>query len=165
VKLENKGEQKMSTVLVPLSTWLHSLATIVMVGYFFFARLVYLPELERQLSPKALRELLERVSVRLKPFFGGALLVFMIGGFHLMLVNQSYLGFGHFTGNLWSVLITVKHVLVVGFLAVAMVSERRYLGESTRQPVEALRAFKSALSLDILLGVLILLLTAIAQAG
>ena len=33
----------MSMILIALSTWLHTLATIVMVGYYLFTGLVFLP--------------------------------------------------------------------------------------------------------------------------
>ena len=155
----------MSEIFKALSTWMHSLATIVMVGYFIFARLIYLPELEHRLSPPELRLLLEGVSARLKPYFGASLLVFIITGFHLMLVNEAYLGLGNFIGNQWSILITIKHGLVLAFLGLAVSSERRYLGQTDDAVSGDLAQFRRSLSLDILLGVLILQLTSIAQAG
>jgi hypothetical protein len=47
-----------------LSTWLHTLATIVMIGYYVFTSLIYLPVFERQMQANALREILEQVSSR-----------------------------------------------------------------------------------------------------
>lgn len=58
----------MASFLVALSTWLHTLATIVMVGYFIFTGLVFLPVFQGQMQANALRDLLERVSARLRPF-------------------------------------------------------------------------------------------------
>jgi uncharacterized membrane protein len=79
----------MSILMVALFTWLHVLATIVMVGYFPFASLIYLPVLERQLQANALRDLLEQVSAHLRPFFGGSLLVFLVTGIYLMLIDKN----------------------------------------------------------------------------
>ena len=155
----------MSTLLVALSTWLHTLATIVMIGYFVFASLIYLPVFERQMQANPLRGLLEQVSARLRPFFGGSLLIFLITGTHLMLINQNYLGLGNFFGNPWSVLIVIKHVLVVVFLALAVFSERAFLGQIGDQKPEALRQFRWTLNINAVLGVVILLLTSIAQVG
>jgi uncharacterized membrane protein len=155
----------MSTFLVPLSTWLHSLATIVMIGYFVFTSLIYLPVFERQMQANALRELLERISARLRPFFGGALLIFLVTGTHLMLINENYLGLGNFFGNPWSVLIVIKHVLVLAFLALAVYSERAFMGQISDQKPEALKKFRWAVNIDTVLGALIILLTSIAQAG
>ena len=71
--------------------------------------------------------MLEQVSTRFRPFFGAALLIFLVTGTHLMLINQNYLGLGNFFGNPWSVLIVTKHVLVLAFLALAIFSERAFL--------------------------------------
>jgi uncharacterized membrane protein len=155
----------MSTLLIALSSWLHMLATIVMVGYFLFASLIYLPVLERQMQANVLRDLLEQVSARLRPFFGGALLIFLVTGTHLMLINKNYLGLGHFFGNPWSALIVTKHVLVLAFLALAVFSERAFLGQVSDQKSAALKQFRWSLYIDTGLGLAILLLTSIAQAG
>ena len=155
----------MSTILIALSTWLHALATIVMIGYFIFTSLIYLPVLERQIQVNALRPLLEHISARLKPFFGGSVLIFIVTGTHLMLVNENYLGLGKFFSNSWSVLMVIKHVLVVAFLALAVFSERAYLAKISDQNRKALKQFRLALSINTTLGAVILLLTSIVQAG
>lgn len=153
-----------ATLLVALSSWLHVLATIIMIGYFIFTSLIYLPVLERQLPPDTLRELLEKISARLRPFFGGSLLIFLVTGTHLMLINPHYLGLGNFFGNPWSLLIVIKHGLVLAFVALAVISERAFLGKVTQNNPEALKRFRLALNTNLVLGMLILLLTAIAQA-
>jgi len=155
----------MSNLLVALSTWLHVLATIVMIGYYLFTTLVYLPIFERRMSADALRDLLEQVSARLRPLFGGSLLIFLITGAHLMLINRNYLGLGHFFSNPWSVLIVIKHVLVLAFLALAAISERAFLAQISDQKPAALKQFHWALNINTVVGAIILLLTAIAQVG
>ncbi len=155
----------MSTTLVALSNCLHVLATIVMIGYYLFTSLIYLPVFERRMQANALRDLLEQVSARLRPFFGGSLLIFLLTGTHLMLINENYLGFGNFFANPWSVLIVIKHVLVLAFLALAIFSERAFLGQISDEKPEALKQFRWALNINTILGVVILLLTSIAQAG
>lgn len=155
----------MTDYLVALSTWFHALATIVMIGYFVFLSLIYLPIFERQLQANALRDLLEKVSARLRPFFGGSLLIFVITGTHLTLVNENYLGLGKFFSNSWSILMVIKHLLVVVFLALAVFSERAYQAKISDQNPEALKRFRLALNINTILGAVILLLTSIVQAG
>lgn len=155
----------MYNLFVPLSTWLHSLATIVMVGYFFFTSLVFLPILERRIEPSGLRELLEHISARLRPYFGCSLLIFLVTGTHLMVISEHYLGLGNFTGNLWSIMIVIKHILVLVFLGLAVFSERTYLGQISDEKPEALKSFHLVLNFNTVLGVTILLLTSLAQAG
>jgi uncharacterized membrane protein len=155
----------MSNFLVAISTWLHVLATIVWIGYYVFTSLIFLPVFERQMQANALRDLLEQLSARLRPFFGGSLLIFLGTGTHLMLINENYLGLGNFFGNPWSVLIVIKHVLVLAFLALAVFSERAFLGQIGDQKPNALKQFRWSLKTNAVLGVVILLLTAIAQVG
>jgi len=155
----------MSTFLVALSTWLHVLATIVMIGYFLFTTLIYLPVFERRMKAPDLRDLLEQVSARLRPFFGGSLLIFLVTGTHLMLINEKYLGLGSFFGNSWSTLIVIKHVLVLPFLVLAVFSERAYLSQISDQKPQALKQFRWAVNINAVLGLVILLLTSIAQVG
>jgi uncharacterized membrane protein len=155
----------MSTILIALSTGLHVLATIVFVGYYLFTGLIYLPVFERQMPTNALREVLECVSKRLRPYFGGSLLIFLVTGTYLMLINKNYLGLGYFFSNPWSILIVIKHVLVLAFLVLAILSERAFMGEISDKKPEAYKNFKLAINLDTVLGVIIVLMTSMAQAG
>jgi len=155
----------MANLLVVLSTWLHVLATIIMIGYYLFISLIFLPVFEQRMQADALRELLEQISARLRPYFGASLLIFLVTGTYLLLINKNYLGFGDFFGNPWSVLIMVKHGLALVFLALAIISERIFLGQISDQKPLALKQFRWAIRINMVLGVLILLLTAAAQAG
>jgi hypothetical protein len=154
----------MSTFLVALSAWLHGLATVVVIGYYGFTNLVYLPIFEREMKASALRDLLENASARLRPLFGGSLLIFLVSGTHLMLINESYPGLGDFFANPWSILIVVKHVLVLAFLGLAFFSERAFLAKVSDENPGALKQFHWVLNINTILGVIILLLTSIAQA-
>lgn len=155
----------MSAYIVGLSTWLHVLATIVWIGYYVFTSLIFLPVFERRMHANDLRGLLEQLSTRLRPFFGGSLLIFMVTGTHLMLINQDYLGLGNFFANPWSILIVIKHVLLLPFLVLAVYSERAYLSQISDQKPQALKQFRWAVNINAVLGLVILLLTSIAQAG
>lgn len=155
----------MSSFLLAISTWLHVLATIVFIGYYLFTALIYLPVLERRMQVNALRGLLEGISARLRPFFGGSLLIFLVTGTYLMLINKSYLGLGRFFANPWSALMVIKHGLVLAFLALAVFSERAFLGKISDQNPGALKNFRWTLRINTVLGLVILLLTSIAQVG
>jgi putative copper export protein len=136
-----------------------------MIGYSIFTSLIYLPVLERQLHADALRCVLELVSARLRPFFGGSLLIFLVTGTFLMFVNKSYPGLGNFFANPWSAMIVIKHVLVVGFLALAVYAERAFVPQISEEKPTALKQFRWAMNIDVILGTVILLLTSLAQAG
>lgn len=153
----------MSTFVIALSIWLHTLATVVFIGHYLFLSLVYLPVFEHQVKGNALRDLLEEVSGLLRPYFGGSLLIFIVTGTYLMMINEDYLGLGDFFGNAWSILIVIKHVLVLAFLALAIFSERAIMGKISDAQPQALKQFRLALGVNTFLGILILLLTTAAQ--
>lgn len=153
------------SIVVGLFTWLHVMATIVFVGYYLFTGFIFLPVLESCLPTNSLRDVLEQVSARLRPFFGGSLLIFLVTGTYLMLINQDYLGVGNFFANPWSILIVIKHVLVFVFLALAIFSEKVFMGQISDQKPEALKQFRWALNINTTIGMIIVLLTSFAQAG
>jgi uncharacterized membrane protein len=155
----------MSTFPIALSLWLHTLATIVMVGYYAFTGLIYLPVCEQRMKADALRELLEQASRRLRPYFAGSLLIFLLTGTYLMLTNRDYLGLGHFFDNPWSALIVIKHVLVLAFLAVAIYAERAFMSRISDENPKALGNFRLSLNVNLALGAVIILMTSLAQAG
>ena len=155
----------MSMFLIALSTWLHGLATIVFVGYYLFTGLIYLPVFERQMQTGALRELLECISARLRPFFGGSLLIFLVTGTYLMVINKDYLGLGKFFSNSWSILMVLKHVLVFAFVVLAMYAERAFMAQISDKKPQALKNFHLAVNINTILGVIIVLLTSMVQAG
>jgi len=153
----------MSTILVALFTWLHTLATVVFIGHYLFISQVYLPVFERQAQGDALRGLLEKVSSRLRPYFGGSLLIFIVTGTYLMMINEQYLGLGHFFENAWSALIVIKHFILLVFFALAIYSERVIMAKISDEQPRALKQFRMALGINTLIGILIILLTTVAQ--
>jgi len=154
----------MSTFWIALCTWLHTLATVIMIGHYVLLSLVYLPVFERQIQGEALGRLFEALSARMRPFFGGSMLIFIVTGIYLMFVNESYLGLGDF-GNRWSILMVAKHVLVVVFLGLGIYSERAFVERLGEAGPTALNRLRLALGAMTILGVAVLLLTAMAQAA
>ena len=149
---------------IALSTWLHTLATVMMVGHYALSRLVYLPVYERQIEGTTLSLLFNALSVQLRPFLGGSLLIFIVTGIHLMFGSEHYLGLGNF-GNLWGVLIVLKHVLVFAFIGLGIFCERVLVTELSKERPESLNRLRMALSAMTILGAIILLLTAVAQSA
>lgn len=181
----------MSQPLIALSLWLHSVATVVLIGHFLLLSLVYLPYLSVELDGLGVAKALDAISRRMRPWLTGSLLVFAVTGAYLMLVNQSYEGIGRF-GNAWSLLMLVKHVLVVALIglvvflnaavkrAMATPTGDMSAGSGSPAGLTAPRLGKHAeagrprlcggevrLAVNALAicGVLVLLLTAIAQAA
>ena len=155
----------MSEILIALSTWLHALATVVFIGYFVLLALIYLPAIKDKYDV-TVGEILGEFSKRSRAWMYAALLTFMITGFHLMLVDPYYLGVGNF-GNIWSILMLVKHVLILGmilagfwFNAILRVGPMLSSKAGSSQAFNRFRSYNNGMAIA---GVLVLLLTALSQ--
>ena len=153
----------MTSILIALSNWLHALATVVFIGYFVLLALIYLPALSKTGNGATLSE----ISRRSRPWLYAALLVFIVTGTYLMLIDTGYLGFMNL-GNLWGILMLVKHILVIGMITMGFwfnaILRVGPLMSSNTGAVQALARFRWYVNAMAISGVLVLLLTALAQA-
>jgi len=150
----------MSQILISFSVWLHALATVVFIGHFVLLAGVYLPALSK--SGPALSE----ISKRSRPWMYASLLVFAITGTHLMLIDSGYLGFMDF-GNFWGIVMLVKHILVLAMIAMGFwynailrVGPMMSSNNSAEQGITRFQKYVNAMAVC---GILVLLLTALAQ--
>jgi uncharacterized membrane protein len=151
----------MSQILMALSVWLHALGTVVLIGHYLLLSIIYLPVLTRY-NPTILSE----ISKRSRPWLYISLLIFIMTGIYLMLIDSNYLGVGNF-GNVWGVMMLVKHILVVGmiglgfwFNAILRVGPMMSSNNSAELGIRRFRVYSNLMAIS---GILILLLTALAQ--
>jgi uncharacterized membrane protein len=151
----------MSQILIALSVWLHALGTVVLIGHYLLLSLIYLPVLAKNSGT-----LLSEISKRSRPWMYLSLVVFMITGVYLMFADPNYLGFGDF-GNLWGILMLVKHLLILGmiasgfwFNAILRVGPMMSSNNSAEQAISRFHFYANLMAIS---GVLVLLLTALAQ--
>lgn len=151
----------MTPILIALSYWFHALATVIFIGHFVLLAVMYLPALAD--TPAAL----SAISKRSRIWMYASLLVFTITGVYLMFVDPNYLGIGKFN-NFWSVMMLVKHLLIVGMIGMGFwfnaIMRVGPLMISNTSAVQALARFRSYVNAMAICGVLVLLLTALAQA-
>jgi uncharacterized membrane protein len=149
----------MTQFLVSLSTWLHAIATVIFIGHFVLLAGIYIPALSKNGSA------LSEISKRSRPWMYASLLVFAVTGTHLMLIDSGYLGFMDF-GNFWGVVMLVKHILIVAMIALGFwYNAILRVGPlmSSNNPDQAIIRFRKYVNVMAVCGVLILLLTALAQ--
>jgi len=149
----------MTQFLISISTWLHALATVVFIGHFVLLAGIYIPALSK--NGPALSE----VSKHSRPWMYASLIVFAITGTYLTFVDPNYMGIGNF-GNLWAVMMLAKHILIVvmigmGFWFNAIMRVGPMM--SSNNPEQAVARFRNYVNVMAVCGVLVLLLTAIAQ--
>jgi len=132
-----------------------------MIGYYLLLIVIFIPTLG-----KGGETYLSEISKRSRTWLYISLLVFFITGTYLTLVDPQYLGIGNFR-NTWTILMLVKHLLALGMVAIGFwVNVIWRAGQRMRtdeDPTQALGRFRWYAYGMGLLGVTVLLLTAISQ--
>ncbi len=155
----------MSQFLIALSVWLHALGTVILIGHYLLLALIYLPSLHKT-QTNISGPILSEISKRSRPWMYASLLIFIVTGTYLMLIDPGYLGFMDF-GNLWGILMLVKHILVLGMIAIGFwfnailrVGPMMSSNNSAEQAIARFRSYSTLMGIS---GVIVLLLTALAQ--
>ena len=151
----------MSQILIALSLWLHALGTVVLIGHYLLLSGIYLPVLTKYNG-----NILSEISKRSRSWMYGSLLIFIVTGIILMFADPNYLGVGNFS-NVWGVMMLVKHILVVGMIALGFwfnaILRVGPMMSSNNSAELGIRRFRLYSNLMAISGVLVLLLTALAQ--
>jgi uncharacterized membrane protein len=155
----------MSQILAALSFWLHALATVLLIGHYLLLSLIYLPALMKNKIEVA-GPILSEFSRRSRVCMYVSLLIFIITGIYLMLADPNYLGFANF-GNVWGIVMVLKHLLILGMIAMGFwfnaILRVGPLMSSNTGSSQAIIRFRLFANLMAISGVLVLLLTALAQ--
>jgi uncharacterized membrane protein len=148
-------------MLIALSYWLHAVATVVFIGHFVLLAGIYLPTLANTQNGA----MLSAISKRSRPWMYVSLFIFLFTGIYLTFVDPNYLGIGNFS-NFWAVMMLVKHLLIMvmvalGFWYNAILRVGPMM--SSNNPEQAIVRFRNYNNMMAVCGVLVLLLTALAQ--
>ena len=153
----------MSQILFSLSVWLHAVATVIMIGHYLLLALIYLPVLSKETAGGSI---LSAISKRSRVWMYSSLVSFALTGIYLTIVDSNYLGIGDF-GNLWGVLMLVKHILILAmivmgfwFNAILRVGPMMSSNNGASQAIARFGLYSKLMAAS---GVLVLLLTALAQ--
>jgi len=150
------------------AVWLHLLATVTLLGYFAVLGLLVLPVLRRLLSSRELVESVAALERRALPLVITSLGVFLATGVYLMGSDSRYGGVGSI-GSTWATVLLAKHLVVLvmvglGLYFDALVVRAGKAPEGIDQAAQVGRITRIAQGMTILAAI-VLLLTAVAQAG
>jgi len=150
-------------------TWLHQVSIVAVLGYYATLALVVLPVLGRTLDGAALGRSIALVGRRSRPLLITTIVVFVVSGTYLLLSAGRYDGLGNLFASTWTVLLTVKHLLVLLMIVIAIGVDRLSASMARVAGDEARRTALGMLGLSVqgmtILGLLVLLLTAAAQGS
>lgn len=158
----------MNQTLLVGALWLHSLSTVILIGYYLILALVFLPAFGKDPKGSSIGSMIQQVTSRTRILIVASLAGLIITGIYLMFFDPSYAGFADL-GNTWGILILIKHILVVIMIGLGYFTDRAIL-PAVSKPIKGkqgthpfVKQLKAIVNLLAILGVAILLLTAMAQ--
>ena len=161
--------------------WLHMLATVVWIGGLAALTILVLPAARKTLGETAFTGFLTDLQRRLDPLAWFSLVVLVGTGLFQMSASPNYQGLLSI-GNRWAVAILLKHILFLGMaglsayitwgllpglkrIAMQQAISARDRGLPAADGAELSRREVRLLRINLLLGVLVLALTAVARAA
>jgi len=159
-----------------IAYWLHMLATVLWIGSLSASALVVLPAARKILDPKAYADLLAALGKRLDPLGWFSMIVLLGSGMLQMSSNPNYQGVMSIQG-LWAGSIFIKHilfglmVLISGYITWGLLPSlrRAALLQARGKAVSDAETLQNRevflLRLNLILGILVLLLTAVARSA
>lgn len=151
-----------------LANWIHTVAFVIAWGDYGILGRIVIPGL-RDFDSSAATRTLDAIERRALPLILTAVVAFVVTGSYLLAVDDQYQGLGNLAASTWTVMLTIKHVLIVPLVALGVVID--YLIHRAGDPVEdrarRRRIFEVRIAAEAAtaLGAVIVLLTAIAQAS
>lgn len=159
-----------------LAYWLHMLATVAWIGGLVSLSLLVLPAARQSLDDQAYASLIGKLRRRLDPLGWACLIALVATGMFQMSANPNYQGFLA-VDNRWAVAILIKHLVFLVMIGVSAfmtwgvmprLQRAALLASRGQEPPDARRwqqQEKLLLWLNLVLGVLVLGLTALARAS
>jgi uncharacterized membrane protein len=159
-----------------LSFWLHMLATVVWLGGLAALALLVLPTLRRTLKPVDFAGWLTSLNERLDPLGWLCLGILTFTGLVQMEANPNYPGLFNLS-NAWAQAICLKHIAFVGMIGVSAyvtwtlapalrrAAIKRAKGRQEKADQLLIRRFQLLVTLNLALGLLVLVFTALARTS
>lgn len=169
--------------LLAISLFLHLVATAVWVGGLLLMVILVWPEaralISRHEHGSVILDLLDRVGKRFNPMANLSLLVLIATGLFQMTQDPNYDGVLQFTND-WTRVILLKHVAILGMVVVGgvmqggvmpaleraalLIRSGRDTGESAAALERLRRRQRQLTALNCVLGIVVLIFTAIATS-
>ena len=159
-----------------IAFWLHMLATVAWIGGLVALVVLILPVARRVLDANNYSHFLDNLQRRLDPLSWFSLAILLATGLFQLSSNPNYEGFLSIS-NRWAISILVKHILFFGMIGVSAymtwgllpnlrrIALMRSKGIETEETEKLEKREVILIRINLILGILILGLTALARAS
>jgi uncharacterized membrane protein len=161
-------------IILLISFWLHMLATVAWIGGLAAVVFYILPVARRSQDAAAYAQTVTAANQRLDVVGWLSLVVLVASGLFQMSANPNYAGFLAVTNN-WARAILFKHIIFFGMVAVSAyltwsitpglkrVALKKARGVEVPEEARLLKRTTLLISLNLVLGVIVLAFTALAR--
>jgi len=161
-------------IILLVSFWLHMLATVAWIGGLATVVFFILPAAKRTQNAEAYAQTLTEVNQRLDMVGWLSLIVLVASGLFQMSANPNYEGFLAVT-NPWARAILLKHIVFFGMIGVSAyltwgitpglkrVALKKARGFDTPEEAVLLKRATRLIYLNLILGLVVLIFTALAR--
>ena len=163
-------------IILLVSFWLHMLATVAWIGGLAAVVFFIMPLASRMQDAETYAQTLTAVNQRLDVVGWLSLVVLVASGLFQMSANPNYEGFLAIT-NAWARAILIKHIVFFGMIAVSAyltwgitpglkrVALKKARSLEAPEETELLKRATRLIYLNLILGVIILVFTALARVA
>lgn len=144
--------------------WTHLATTVIWIGGIVFILFVAIPSAKQVLGTEA-GKLMGEISKRFTPLANYSIILLLITGITLTGLNKHFSGVGDF-GNNWTLILALKHVLVLGMVVVhfyrgLVLTPKITRTESAEGKTSLQRLSLNLVWVNLCLGAMVLLLSGI----
>ncbi len=156
----------MREFILVISHWLHLIATVIWIGGIIFILFIAIPS-SRQVLGAESGKLMGEISKRFTPLANYSIILLIITGLVLTGFNKQFSGIGNFDND-WTLTLTLKHVLILGMVAVhfyrgLVLSSKIVKTESIAEKTSLQKLSLNLVKVNFCAGLVVLLLSGVTS--
>lgn len=154
----------MREIILAASHWAHLIATVIWIGGIIFVLFVAMPSAKQVLGSDA-GKLMGEISKRFTPIVNYSIIFLVVTGVILTVFNKQLSGIEN-AENSWTLILIVKHVLVLGMVGVhfyrgLILAPKLIRTEPSEQKASLQRLSLNLVKVNFYLGLLVLFFSGI----
>jgi uncharacterized membrane protein len=117
----------MEDAAIIICTWLHLIVLVIWIGHMFNSLLLFSPLSSTYVHKDVYGDFIAEYRRRDQPVALSCIAIFIITGIILMLLDTEYEGIGNIFANNWSIMLFIKHLLVLAMIGLGVYQGARVM--------------------------------------
>lgn len=117
----------MEDAAIIICTWLHFIVLVIWIGHMFNSLLLFSPLASTYVHKDVYGDFIAEYRRRDQPVAMSCIAIFIVTGIVLTLLDPEYEGIGNFFANTWSIMLFIKHLLVLAMIGLGVYQGKRVM--------------------------------------